>query len=130
MAEELSYARFTIPYPRSDRERKAWNRRFGLNAYYAGKHWSERKDDATFWHAMTRSALARQGMTKWKFTRPVQITFRWNDGLDIENHAAMGKMITDALKGLLIPDDNRKWLVRVVHEFHEEKFIEVEVMAL
>ena len=23
-----------------------WNKRFGLNAYYAGKHWAKRKEDA------------------------------------------------------------------------------------
>ena len=127
---ELSYARFTIPYPRFDRERKRWNRESGLNAYYAGKHWSQRKDDATLWHAMTRSALVREKLTGQRFTSPVQITFRWNDALDVENHAAMGKMITDALKGQLIPDDNRKWMKRVVHEFHDADYIEVEVLRL
>lgn len=127
---ELSYARFTILYPRSDRERSRWNREYGMNAYYAGKHWSKRKDDATLWHAMTRSALSREHLTGKRFTGPVQITFRWNDRMDIENHSAMGKMITDALKGTLIPDDNRRWLKRVVHEFHDADYIEVEVLRL
>ena len=36
---------FEIPYPPTKRGKAAWNKRFGLNAYYAGKHWSQRKPD-------------------------------------------------------------------------------------
>ena len=92
MSINTTFVMFRIPYPRSDKERKRWNREYGLNAYYAGKQWSKRKDDAALWHALTRSALSRQGLTKARVQGPVQIVYRWNDGLDIENHAAMGKM--------------------------------------
>lgn len=130
MSINTTFVMFRIPYPRSEKERKRWNREYGLNAYYAGKHWSKRKDDAALWHALTRSALSRQGLTKARVQGPVQIVYRWNDGLDIENHAAMGKMITDAMKGILFPDDNRRWVQRVVHEFHDADYIEVEVLTL
>lgn len=59
---------------------------------------------------------------------PVDIRFYWNDGLDIDNHAAIGKMIVDAMKGYILPDDNRKWVKRVSHEFWEKKTILVEVI--
>ena len=55
------------------------------------------------------------------------ITFKWNDRLDIDNHAVMGKMIVDALKGRLIEDDSRRWLKGIAHYFHDEDFISVEI---
>lgn len=78
-----------------------------MNAYYAGKHWSRRKQDAEYWHLLTRSALNRQEVRRTPFEKPVVITILWNDRLDIDNHAVMGKMIVDAIKGRLINDDNR-----------------------
>ena len=101
--------KFTIPYPPTKREKAAWNKRYGLNAYYAGKHWS---------HIRRRMVSG-----------PVEITFRWNDGLDIDNHAALGKAFVDAMKGYLLPDDNREWVQRVSHEFWDGDAIQVEVTA-
>ena len=37
---------FIIPYPKSDAGKKQWNREYGLNAYWAGKHWKKRTKDA------------------------------------------------------------------------------------
>lgn len=47
--------------------------------------------------------------------------------MDLDNHAVMGKMIVDALRGLLIQNDNRRWLKGVSHQWHDEDFILVEV---
>ena len=58
---------------------------------------------------------------------PVEICFYWNDGLDLDNHAALVKMIIDAMKGYIIHDDRRKWVKKVSHEFWEGKEILVEV---
>ena len=113
----------TIPYP----HRKDWAKRYGLNAYWAGKHWAQRKEDADFWHYLVRSALNRQGIYKLPYKRPVEITFTWNDRLDIDNHAAMGKMIVDALKGWVIADDSRKYYARCVHQFGRQKDIIVTI---
>lgn len=47
-------ARFEIPYPETKRAMSEWNRRFSLNAYYAGKHYQQRRRDAEFWHLLTK----------------------------------------------------------------------------
>ena len=119
--------KFRIPYPQQLSERKKWNSRFGMNAYYAGKHWSERKRDADFWHMLVRSCLNGQDVRRIPFKRPVVITFRWNDRMDIDNHAVMGKMIVDAMKGRIIEDDNKTWVKGVCHYFHDEDYISVEI---
>lgn len=118
---------FRIYYPQSKAEQKRWSKEYGMNAYYAGKHWSRRKADAEFWHHITISALNRQEVRGTMFGRPVEISFLWNDRLDIDNHAVMGKMIVDALKGRLIQDDSRKWLKGVCHYFHDEDYILVQI---
>lgn len=118
---------FRIYYPTSKAELKRWAKDYGMNAYYAGKHWSLRKRDAEFWHLLTRSAMNRQEVRKTPFGKPVEISFLWNDRLDIDNHAVMGKMIVDAMKGRLINDDNRKWLKGVCHYFHDEEYILVQI---
>ena len=119
--------KFRIPYPQQPSERKKWNSRYGMNAYYAGKHWSERKRDADFWHLLVRSCLNGQEVRRIPFKRPVVITFRWNDKMDIDNHAVMGKMIVDAMKGRIIEDDNKSWVKGVCHYFHDEDYISVEI---
>ena len=118
---------FRIYYPKSKAEQKRWSKEYGMNAYYAGKHCSRRKEDAEYWHLLTRSALNRQEVRKTPFEKPVVITILWNDRLDIDNHAVMGKMIVDAIKGRLINDDNRRWVKGVCHFFHDEDYILVKI---
>lgn len=118
---------FKIYYPKSKAEQKRWAKEYGMNAYYAGKHWSRRKQDAEYWHLLARSALNRQEVRRTPFEKPVVITILWNDRLDIDNHAVMGKMIVDALKGRLINDDNRRWVKGVCHFFHDEDYILVKI---
>lgn len=118
---------FTIDYPTTAKERKYWTREYGLNAIYAGKHWTKRQRDSQYWHILVQSALKRQGIDKNLVKGKVKISFRWNDRLDIDNHAYMGKMIVDSLKGWLIEDDNRKYLAAVEHKFHSEDCIRVTI---
>ena len=118
---------FRIYYPKSKAEQKRWSKEYGMNAYYAGKHWSRRKEDAEYWHLLTRSALNRQEVRKTPFEKPVVITILWNDRLDIDNHAVMGKMIVDAIKDRLINDDNRRWVKGICHFFHDEDYILVTI---
>ena len=118
---------FRIYYPKSKAEAKRWNSQYGMNAYYAGKHWSERKKDAEFWHLLTRSAMNKQEVRRKPFEKPVEISFLWNDKLDLDNHAVMGKMIVDGMKGRLINDDNRTWLKGIYHGFHDEDYILVQI---
>jgi hypothetical protein len=119
--------RFIIDYPESKAGRNQWSKDYGMNAYYAGKHWSKRKQDAEFWHLMVRSCMNRQDVRQTPFREPVIVTFRWNDRLDIDNHAIMGKMILDAMKGRVIEEDSRRWVKGVCHFFHDEDYIGVEV---
>lgn len=113
--------RFTIDYP------KNFAREYGLNAYYAGLHWSVRKKRADAWHWMVRAALKSQGIRPRIFQKPVRITFFWDDRLDIDNHAIAAKCTVDALKGILIEDDSRRYVRAVEHWFWDRRCIGVEI---
>lgn len=122
--------KFTIPYPPTKRGMAAWNKRFSLNSYWAGKHYRQRAMDARDIHSLTILALKQARIKKDPLRQPVEVTFRWDDRLDIDNHAALGKMILDSLKGYVIQDDNPRWVHRVTHEFWADGKIEVEVKEL
>ena len=107
--------------------RDRWNKRFGLNAYYAGKHWSQRKKDAEELHTLAHWAMRKAGVTKRLVKNPVKVTFFWNDNLDIDNHGALGKAFVDAMKGYILPDDNREWFRAVEHKFWSGDTIRVEI---
>ena len=111
---------FIITYPKKITE-------YGMNSIYAGKHWKKRREDSDYWHWLVRAELNKQKVPKKLFEKAVKITFFWNDRFDIDNHAYMGKMIVDALKGYLIKDDTKKYFGAVEHCFHNEKYILVEV---
>lgn len=119
--------KFTIPYPSTKKGKAMWSRQYGMNAYYSGKHWAQRKDDAETWHMMTRAAMRKAHCRTTPFDKPVVVRFYWNDNLDIDNHAVMGKMIVDAMKSSIIHDDNRRYLTGVSHYFHDEDYILVTV---
>ena len=118
---------FKIPYPSHKAGKAAWNKRFGLNAYYAGKHWSQRREDAIFWHQLTNAALTAAGFREKPFGRPVVLTFWFNDRLDCSNHAAMAKMIEDALKERVIQDDSRRFVKGIELYFHAEDCIKIQI---
>ena len=59
--------------------------------------------------------------------KPISVTFFWNTRMDIDNHAYMGKMIVDALKGYLIKDDSKKYVRSVKHEFYDGKDITIVI---
>lgn len=121
---------FDIPYPPTKQGKSAWNRRFGLNAYYAGKHWAQRKKDAEELHALAHLAMRKAHIRREPVRGPVEVRFYWNDGLDVDNHAAMGKAFVDAMKGWILPEDDRTWFRRVTHEFWDGDTIRVEVREL
>jgi Holliday junction resolvase RusA-like endonuclease len=122
--------KFIIPYPENKTEQAAWNKRYSMNAIYSGKHWAKRNADKEFWHDLVHAYLKHQKVPQKLFQRPVQITFRWNDKLDIDNHAYLGKLIADGLKGYLLKDDSRKHYIRLTHEFHDKNFVEVEIQEV
>lgn len=118
---------FKIYYPRSEAGRKAWNKEYGMNAVYAGKHWSKRREDAQTWHIMTRAAMNKAECRKKPFEKSVIITFLWNDRLDLSNHAYMAKLIEDGMKGRIITDDSKRFVRGIEHFFHDEPYIKVVV---
>lgn len=122
--------RFSIRYPASDAGRKLWAKRFGANAYYAGKHWAQRREDAEFWHGLVRAEMNRQNVRETPFRKPVAITFYFNDRLDCSNHCIMVKLIEDAMKGRLITDDNRRYVKGISICFHDEDCILIEVREI
>ena len=122
--------RFEIQYPQGKKGKSSWNRRFGLNAYYAGKSWPERKRDAEELHMIARAAMHRAGIKPGVISSPAQVRFYWADGLDIDNHAVLGKAIVDAMKGYILADDGPKYVRKVSHEFWDGDCIRVEVEAL
>lgn len=118
---------FEIPYPR---DKAAWNKRFGLNAYYAGKHWSLRKKDAKDLHALTQVCMRKANVPREIVKGPVELRFFFNDHLDCSNHAVIVKGVEDAMKGWVIQDDSRKFVRRITVEFHDENCIRVEVRKI
>ncbi len=99
-----------------------------MNAYYSGKHWAQRKQDAEYWHMLALSAMNKAKVRRQPFDVPVMVRFGWNDKLDIDNHAVIGKCIVDAMKKRIIYDDSRKYLVEVDHYFHTGDYIQVDII--
>lgn len=120
---------FYIPYPLTKKGKVAWNKRFGLNAYWSGKHYRARAQDAKDIHALTILAMKKARIKKQPFTGPVKLTFEWSDNLDCSNHAALGKMIEDAIKGWVIKDDSPRWVKEITHKFWKGDYIRVTVEA-
>lgn len=121
---------FTIPYPKTKAAMSTFCKRFGLNAIYAGKHWTKRREDAEYWHLTVKAELMRQNVPYRAYDNPVSISFWWNDRLDIDNHALIGKYILDSLKGYLIHDDDRRFVKEVHHKFYDGDCITVEVTPI
>ena len=119
--------RFTIPYPATKKGKAAFCKRFGLNAYYSGKHWAQRKRDADELHMLARAAMNRAHIKRQPLENPVEIRFYWDDGLDADNHAVIGKAIVDAMKKAVIENDDRRYVAKVSHEFWDGREILVEV---
>lgn len=121
---------FSIPYPDTAAGKKQWTKRYGMNAYYAGKHWAVRKADADYWHRLTQAEMQRQKVRTKPFENPVIISFYWNDRLDCSNHAVMGKMIEDAMVGRIIDGDSRKYVKGIEHYFWDKDSIGVCVREI
>lgn len=117
---------FEIDYPKEKKERAKWGKEYGMNAIYAGKHWTRRKKDSEFWHNLVYAHLLKCSKPKEMFDK-VELIFSYNDRLDLSNHAYMAKMIEDALKGIVIIDDNRKYVKRIIHEWNNEDKIKITI---
>lgn len=117
-----------IAYPKTDAGKKQWNKMYGSNAYWAGKHHAKRAEDARYWHALTQASMVK--VRRRPFDHPVVITFLWNDRLDLDNHSMMAKMIIDGLKKRLIHDDSRRWVKGIEHYWHKDDCIKVIIREI
>lgn len=117
---------FTIPYP-PQKQRSAFFRRYGLNAYYTGKHWAQRKKDAEELHELTVLSMKRAKIRKEPLPFAVELRFRFNDRLDCSNHAIIVKIVEDAMKGWIIKDDSRRYVKSITTEFYNGDSIEVSI---
>lgn len=84
------------------------------NHMYAGMHWTERKKIAEYWHDLVGfTAMAQK---QHKATRRVEITITcyfdsFNHIIDCDN--LMAKLAIDGLKGVVIPDDDPRFVYSV-----------------
>lgn len=106
---------------------------YGMNAVYSGRHWSERKKQAQSVHMLVRTSIRKQLRNPQMFRVPVSVSIYYNSRLDIDNHGYLAKLIIDGMKGVLIEDDDRRY-VRELHQcFHGDDknviFVEVEEYA-
>lgn len=105
------------------------NSSWGLNKIYSGSHWNDRKKQAQTVHMLVRSAIRKQVRGVQMFRVPVSISIWYNSRLDIDNHGYIAKMIIDGMKGILIQDDDRRFVRELYQGFYggDSKKIIVEV---
>lgn len=115
---------FIVPYPA---RKSAWTKRYGLNAYWAGKNHHVRAADARDLEALVRLCLRQQGVPVRLFEKPVSISFWHNTRMDIDNHAAIEKMTVDAIKGWLLRNDDRRHYREKHSFFHDENYMRVVI---
>jgi len=106
-----------------------------LNEIYAGKHWRNRKAYADSMHLIVKNAMKLAGIKARDegvlFLSPVNITLTFPfDGVDIDNHTYFSKCVVDCLKGLVIKDDNPKWVHGINQRFGKRENILVEVQEI
>lgn len=89
--------------------------------------WYSRKRSMDVLHTLVRTCLKNACIPQRPIETPVEVTFWWNDKWDIDNHAILGKAIVDAMKGWVLKDDSRKYLVAVSHRFWDGDEILVDV---
>ena len=100
---------------------------YGMNKLYSGVHWSIRKRQADFIHSLVQTTLYANKVPQKTFTKPVKVTISYNSKLDIDNHSYLSKLIVDGLKGYLLEDDKRKYMVSLEQKFWDGQGILVEV---
>lgn len=103
--------------------------KLSLNKIYSGVHWSVRCKYAEQFHTMVQMELLKQGIYRGSYIGAVEVRFKFNSNLDIDNHGYIIKMVIDGLKGYLIQDDNKKYVKKSSQEF-DDKIDGIEVTIL
>ena len=100
------------------------------NKFYAGVHWSERKQYVDMMHLIVTSALIKQRIPKKPYSKPVRISFWWTGKLDLDNYGFIRKTIIDALKGWVIVDDDGRYVRGLQEQYSTTPLITVRVEEL
>ena len=72
------------------------------NKWYAGMHWSKRRDLKAEWVRNFHPLIVAANMSG---IQAMRLTLRYRSKHDVDNTTAMIKLIVDLLKGWFIPDD-------------------------
>jgi len=111
---------FTIDYKITARD--------SLNSIYSSVHWAKRKSYADTIHWIVWQALNKAKIPREPFDGPVEIEFIFPpDKIDIDNHGYFCKSCVDAMKGWIIPNDNRKYVHGITQRFGEREDILVSI---
>ena len=80
-------------------------------------------------HLLVRAAIRKQNRSVRIFREPVSVSIWYNSRLDIDNHGYLAKLIIDGIKGVLIEDDDRRYVRELYQGFYggDRKMIIVEV---
>ena len=85
------------------------------NQFWAGGHWSKRKAFKDKWRVLTMAALQKYGLTEiGLLQRPVNLIVEAASVHPLDTSNVCVKPIEDTLIGVLLQDDNPKW-VRSMH---------------
>lgn len=108
------------------------NSEWGMNRVYAGEHWGARKRQAQVVHMLVKSSIRAKYRHVELFEKPVRVRILYNSRLDIDNHGYLSKLFIDGMKGLLIEDDDRRYVRELVQGFHngDRRKIIVEVTEI
>lgn len=103
--------------------------KLGLNGFYSGKNYYERKRQADGIHKIVYASLLTQKIPRKKFEKPVRIKILYpqTSKLDIDNHSVLGKMIIDGLKGYLLIDDDKRYVMGFWQDFYSGNKIKVSI---
>ena len=105
-----------------------------LNEIYSSKHWRGRNEYAKGIHLFVNNAMKHAGLTKAKdvlFNDRVDVVIEYpEDGLDIDNHGYFSKCIIDAMKGVVVKDDNPKRIKSLYQTFADRDNILVTVVMV
>jgi Holliday junction resolvase RusA-like endonuclease len=104
--------------------------KLGFNSIYSGQHWAKRQKQAEEIHGLVVKSLIANKIKRQIFDKPVIIEIYYNSRLDIDNHGYLSKLIIDGLKGYLIEDDNKNYVVGLCQFFHEDKRIKVVIRSV
>ena len=102
------------------------------NEFYAGKHWSTRKQIVDMYHSLIWVNLNKNTINNLSLkplTSPVEMIFIFFNNFDIDNNSAMVKMLIDGLrKYKIIPNDNKKYIKKIsIVEGYEKNIIKIQI---